>query len=83
MNILKRKGMSWLCFVTPTEGWAERMDNALGVPSPWPVMLVELLVGEDGRFCRKLFPSHKGLYKIDIKAYPILHKPKILRQNRL
>lgn len=48
MHILKLKGMNLLCFVTPTAGWAERMENALGVPSQWPVMLVELLVAEDG-----------------------------------
>lgn len=66
MNILKLKGMNRLCFVTPTEGWAERMENALGVPSQWPVMLVELLVGEDGAVWMS---SATGVSRNSVRAF--------------
>ena len=51
MTIVKLKGMSLLRFLTPTEGWAERMGNAIAVPNQWPLMLVELLCDEDGAAC--------------------------------
>jgi hypothetical protein len=34
--------------VTPTEGWAERMGDQLCVPNQWPLMLVDLLVDQEG-----------------------------------
>jgi hypothetical protein len=35
-------------FVTPTYGWAERMGDKLCVPDQWPLMLVDLLVDDEG-----------------------------------
>jgi hypothetical protein len=34
--------------VTPTEGWAERMGDRLCVSSQWALMLIDLLVDDEG-----------------------------------
>ncbi len=47
MHFLYGKSTQFVRFVTPTENWAERMDDKLCVPSQWPLMLIDLLV--DGR----------------------------------
>ena len=46
MHILYGKSTQFVRFVTPTENWAERMDDKLCVPSQWPLMLIDLLVDE-------------------------------------
>ncbi len=51
MMIVKSKGLNPFRFLTPTEGWAERMGNAIAVPDQWPWMLVELLLDDNGAAC--------------------------------
>ena len=46
MHFLSGKGKQFVRFVTPTEKWAERVDDKLCVPSQWPLMLIDLLVEE-------------------------------------
>jgi hypothetical protein len=35
-------------FTTPTEGWAERMGDKLCVPNQWALMLIDILVDDEG-----------------------------------
>ena len=67
-------------FVTPTEGWAERMGDKLCVPTQWALMLIDLLVDKEGvvlmsgvvgvseRTARDL--EFKGVYHYAFKDQP-------------
>ena len=48
MHVLHGTGLHMIRFVTPTEGWTERMDDKLCVPNQWPLMLVDVLVDHEG-----------------------------------
>jgi hypothetical protein len=48
VHFLHANGLQMLRFVTPTEGWAERMGDKLCVPTQWASMLIDLLVDDAG-----------------------------------
>jgi len=66
MTIVKLKGMNLFRFLTTTEGWAERMGNAIAVPNHWPLMLVELLCDQDGAVC---LSSATGVPKSTVRTF--------------
>jgi hypothetical protein len=48
VHLLHGTGLQMDRFVTPTEGWAERMGDKLCVPNQWALMLIDLLVDHEG-----------------------------------
>lgn len=48
MHFLHGNGLQMDRFVTPTEGWVERMGDRLCVPNQWPLMLIDLIVDDEG-----------------------------------
>jgi hypothetical protein len=55
-----------LRFLTPTEGWARRVGNPIGVPAEWPFMLAEIFVAEDDLLW---ITSVVGVPKSCVKAF--------------
>jgi hypothetical protein len=47
-EVVMSKEARMLRFVTPTEEWARRVRNSISVPAEWPLMLVEIFIGEHG-----------------------------------
>jgi hypothetical protein len=69
-----------LRFLTPTEDWARRVCNPIGVPSAWPLMMAEIFVTEDGvilttctvgvpKSCVKAFFA-QGIYVYQLRELP-------------
>jgi hypothetical protein len=59
-------GTRMLRFLTPTEGWAQRIGNPVSVPAQWPFMLAEIFVAEDDVIW---MTSAVGVPKSCVKAF--------------
>lgn len=72
MAIVTLKGASLLRFLTPTDGWEERTGDALCVPHLWRLMLVDLLIDENGQI---LMSSVTGVARNSVKAFRVQGVP--------
>lgn len=61
------KGVRMLRFLTPTEPWRERVVDKVSLPGEWPLLLIEILHGEeDGHL---IMTCALGVPQASLKAF--------------